>query len=230
MAKVLPVGRGTLTTIVDDDTADALCGVAICGHKSWGVRLYLDGQKLYLHRWLTNAPPGMVVDHINGNRFDNRRENLRVVTQGENARNAPVRRDCTSRYRGVLFCRTAKRWMARVKKNGITYHLGLFNSVEEAAVEAQKKRRELGFPMFREPDLSHLRFVPTPKDDGLTVNRRNSTGVRGVTWDKGRQMYRVDVTKADRGHRYCGHFESLDEAKEVAFKARRDMGLAVGAA
>ena len=46
-------------------------------------------EKVLLHRWLMDFPTGLVVDHINWDRLDNRLENLRAVTQAENTRNAP---------------------------------------------------------------------------------------------------------------------------------------------
>jgi len=46
-------------------------------------------QRVALHRWLMDFPDGLVVDHINWDRLDNRIENLRCVTQAENTRNAP---------------------------------------------------------------------------------------------------------------------------------------------
>lgn len=45
------------------------------------------GKKIYLHRFLMDSPEGLIVDHINHQTLDNRRENLRVVTHSENMKN-----------------------------------------------------------------------------------------------------------------------------------------------
>lgn len=47
-------------------------------------------QKIYLHRWLCDAPPGFVVDHGDGNSLNNQRENLVIATYQENALNRQV--------------------------------------------------------------------------------------------------------------------------------------------
>lgn len=65
--------------------------------------------KVYLHRFITNPPEGMVVDHINGDGLDNRKENLRICTTSENQRNSHLHR------KGHLPGVTS------IKRNGKTY-------------------------------------------------------------------------------------------------------------
>ncbi len=63
------------------------------------------GRRLYMHRQITQAPKGMVVDHIDANRVNNCRFNLRVCTPEKNHRNQRKRRDSHSRFKGVFYDR-----------------------------------------------------------------------------------------------------------------------------
>lgn len=86
-----------------------------------------------MHRLLTNAPRGMVVDHINGNGLDNRKANLRVCTNAENLRNRSA--DRGSRFKGVHPVPGSKvhPWRAEICLNGKKYHLGVHATAEAAA-------------------------------------------------------------------------------------------------
>jgi len=87
-----------------------------------------------LHRILMDSPVGMDVDHVNGDKIDNRRENLRTVTRQQNVRNNGPRRNGQSRFKGVTFHKKSRKWAARiVLGGGANLHLGLFVSEEAAA-------------------------------------------------------------------------------------------------
>jgi hypothetical protein len=77
---------------------------------------------IYMHRQVAGTPPGMDTDHINGDKLDNRSENLRIVSHSENlmARLKLDKRN-NSGYRGVS--KFKNKWRARVGRN---VHLGVF--------------------------------------------------------------------------------------------------------
>lgn len=64
----------------------------------------------------TGGWPNGEVDHINGDKLDNRIENLRVVDRKENNRNAKLRKDNKSGVRGVFFHKTSKKWQVYINK------------------------------------------------------------------------------------------------------------------
>jgi hypothetical protein len=76
---------------------------------------------------------GIEVDHINRNRLDNRRENLRVVTHARNACNLGSRPNTSSRFRGVSWNIRSETWEARAKRGDSKYHMGCFVDEIEAA-------------------------------------------------------------------------------------------------
>lgn len=105
------------------------------GNGSAAHRVYRTSEYIYMHRLIMNTPSGLEVDHINHNKLDNRKKNLRNCTRGENARNQVIRSDNTIGYKGVRFDdRNAHRkWNAVIWLNGKLNHLGSFKTKEEAA-------------------------------------------------------------------------------------------------
>jgi len=90
--------------------------------------------RLVLARMLGRSlQPGEVGDHINGNKLDNHRSNLRVATHQQNAWNRAPQRGSRSKYSGVWISNRSKRWAAFVKRDGVRYHIGYFDTDDEAA-------------------------------------------------------------------------------------------------
>jgi len=112
---------------------------------------------LLMHRLLLNAPPNLQVDHRNHDTLDNRKENLRLCTNGQNCANRKVAWG-TSKYKGVSLFKSARwkrsKWKAQIKFNGTVMYLGLFDNQIEAAraydVAAQKLHKEFACVNFPE--------------------------------------------------------------------------------
>lgn len=113
------------------------------------IRINIKGQLHLAHRlaWLTTygAHPQQVVDHINGNRADNRMANLRDVSHAENLQNQfrPTR---DNPYLGVSLVRG--KWQSVVMRFGLSIHLGMFATAEEAS-RAYQSTKTLTHEEFR---------------------------------------------------------------------------------
>jgi hypothetical protein len=102
------------------------------GRRSERMRTY------YMHREILGVSddPSVAVDHINRIRWDNRRSNLRIATNAENAQNRGSLNGATSRFRGVSRTADGKKWFARVTLAGVVHYLGRFEHEEDAAQAA----------------------------------------------------------------------------------------------
>lgn len=99
--------------------------------------------RVYLHRLILNLKdPRHLTDHINGDRLDNRRKNLRVVDFQTSNQNVSGHRNSSSRFRGVSWDKRAKKWEASAKMNYKKIHLGYFELEEDAAQVASEFRKE----------------------------------------------------------------------------------------
>lgn len=84
-----------------------------------------------------HIPENAEIDHINHVRDDNRLCNLRFVTGSENSRNKSVSSKNTTGVTGVYFSKTRKKYRAQIKVNRKIMHLGMFDTLEEAAARAE---------------------------------------------------------------------------------------------
>ena len=106
---------------------------------------------LLAHRLIIDCPASMQVDHINGNRADNRRENLRIVTSQQNNFNRGLNSNSTTGYKGVSYKIRDNRYQARIKHNGKSIQIGYFLTALEAHVAYEAKAKELFGEFYKTP-------------------------------------------------------------------------------
>lgn len=137
----LTKGQETIIDAIDADLADL----------KW-YAMELPNDRYYATRNLTGKPrrikmmhvlilerlinrllnKGECSDHVNGNSLDNRRSNLRLATNSENASNVKRHRDNKSGYKGVVYDSSRKKWRAEIMSKGERRHLGRYDTAEEA--------------------------------------------------------------------------------------------------
>lgn len=97
----------------------------------------------FMHRYIMNCPEDMVVDHINGDRLDNRKSNLRICTQHQNNMAGSRKKNSKSLFKGVSPCHSSNKWRATVTFNYKQYHAGYHDTEEEAGRAYDNKALEL---------------------------------------------------------------------------------------
>lgn len=89
---------------------------------------------VWMHNVICSAPEGMVVDHINRNKLDNRKANLRAVTVQQNVWNRKiVKKGRRTRYTGIYWNKEAGKWNVRLRVNGRRKSFGYYADEVEAA-------------------------------------------------------------------------------------------------
>ena len=132
--KKIPLTQGKFAFVDDDDyeRLSRYTWYAYRNHKTFYAATRTPSS-LQMHRVIMNNPYGMMVDHKNMDGLDNRKKNLRVCSQSQNAQNSSKRIDNTSGIKGVSWATRDNRWKAQIRVNGKRIHLGYFISKHEAA-------------------------------------------------------------------------------------------------
>lgn len=133
--KKIPLTKGHFT-IVDDQDFGYLNqwkwyfahGYAVRTQNNYPNKSY----QVRMHRIILSTPGGMDTDHINRDRLDNRRSNLRICTRSQNIANTFVEKQNTTGYKGVSWKTANNKWVAQIRVNNVVKHLGLFVDIKEA--------------------------------------------------------------------------------------------------
>ena len=111
------------------------------------ARTTICGIRWYIHRYIMKPPLNMVVDHIDGDKLNNHRSNLRICSHRENVINSSAQKHkLYSKYKGVSFCSTEKRikkWVAACELHGKRITIGRFHTEIEAAKAYNKEAKKL---------------------------------------------------------------------------------------
>lgn len=136
MAEIL-TSKGDVI-LVDDDQSEILSNSTWYISKNGYVTRHIrKGHRQYtietMHRLVMNAATGQCVDHINGERQDNRRENLRICDKSTNGFNRKAQRNSKTGVKGVCWIKPNQKYRAAIKAGEKHHHLGYFNTIDEAA-------------------------------------------------------------------------------------------------
>lgn len=132
------------TILVDDEDYPVLSGMAWhLNNRGYVVNTKMIAKNMYgkrktahtlIHRLLLEPPKEMFVDHINGDKLDNRRSNLRIVTPQQSVHNTgPSARKKYSEYKGVSYHKVNKKWVLNFQRPDGKKMFASFGSEENAA-------------------------------------------------------------------------------------------------
>jgi hypothetical protein len=132
--------------LVDDETFLKIGNLNWCYNTNgYAMRMPPRNKKhrtpIYMHKEIMGISGKTQVDHINGDKLDNRLENLRICNTSQNHANTRLRIDNTSGFKGVVKHRN--KWQAQIHEFGECIRLGVYKTKQEAATAYDKAAKEL---------------------------------------------------------------------------------------
>lgn len=134
--KQIPLTKGQFA-LVDDEDFEALSKSKWClsssGYAITSKTVQYKVSHILMHRVITGAEKGLYVDHIDMNKLNNQKANLRACTNAQNQMNKNKLKG-KSKYKGVTYIKKANKWAAQIRANYKYVWLGQYHSEEEAAL------------------------------------------------------------------------------------------------
>lgn len=144
------IGHGKSALVDDDDYEELNRYRWNLNNRGYARRSSVATEPREMHVLINKTPDGLVTDHINGNKLDNRKVNLRSITRSQNCYG---QRGRTDRPKGVR--KQHDSWTARLRHNGKEFHLGSYGTVSEAVEAYNEKATEIWGPYARLSEIAH---------------------------------------------------------------------------
>lgn len=129
--------------LLDDEDKWMLDKHNWCLSGSGYAQARVKGEIVYLHHLILYTKKGLVIDHINHNKLDNRRSNLRYATRSQNEMNKQIQKNNTSGFRGVSWAANVGKWRSCITLQGKFISLGYYSSKKEASDNYQIVAKKL---------------------------------------------------------------------------------------
>lgn len=214
MTKLIPLtgkqGQGKFTLVDDVDYPDLLKYKWHLAKNGYVYRRGDNGQRtVYIHRQILKAPSNMDVDHMDKDKLNNTKANIRLVTTTQNLRNARPWKKATSKYKGVMW--SDQQWRAKIQVDGEQIELGYFLTQREAAIAYN----EAALKYFGEfAWLNPIPEMPELDDQPIQKPEVKQSRFRGVCWDYRRQKWSAK-TKTNGRFINIGRFINEVEAAKA---------------
>lgn len=157
--KLIRLNNGNLVK-VDNEDFDRVKNYPWCNKDGYAYNSELGR----MHRFIMNAPNGMLVDHKKAEDIlDNRKSNLRLATRAQNSMNSRSKKGSSSKFKGVSWNSLTKKWKLQIAFEGVNKHIGEFIDEVECAKLYDRKALELfgefaylNFPELKEEYLKEI--------------------------------------------------------------------------
>ena len=140
-------GKPPITVLIDDEdypkVSKYIWHIMALGYINGSVK----NKRFYLHRFIMNAPSNKVVDHINGNKLDNRKCNLRLCSIRDNVLNCKISKNNKSGTSGVSFRKDRGKYRSYIMVNRKQIFLGYYKEIK-CAIDARKDAEIKYFGIF----------------------------------------------------------------------------------
>lgn len=140
--------------LIDTQDFDKVIRYSWCVSKTGYAVANIGNIVTKLHRYILSPSKTQIIDHINGNKLDNRRNNLRVCDNTSNIRNSKLRKNASLPYPGIKLTKNG-RHKARITVDRVEKTIGTFDTLDEA-IQARKKAETELYGDFA-PSLGALR-------------------------------------------------------------------------
>jgi hypothetical protein len=129
--------------IVSDDKWHDCMNYYWCSLNDGYFGAHINGKSIRIHRYIMDAQPNQIIDHVDHNTKNNQTSNLRVSDGTSNGHNRTKKLNTTSTYYGVHLQNTTNNWIARIGQNSKRIHIGSYKTQVEAAIAYNIKAKEL---------------------------------------------------------------------------------------